>query len=159
MSTIPRSKVMDRNELVYEVGGLKMPVVPVDDAATYSVLNTNSGKLHVIPDLTADIVITLPTPENGLVYEFMYGGAAADAQDWDIDCGSGYYIGGINWLDEDAADAEVTAVYSDGDSNDHLTVLTPEVGTWIKMVCDGTNWYVTGTAVSASAAGVAFSDT
>ena len=41
MAKIPRSKVMDRNSLVYEVGGLKMPVVNVTDAATYSVLNTD----------------------------------------------------------------------------------------------------------------------
>ena len=124
---------------------------------------TLTGKLHVIPDLSQDIVITLPTPENGLVFEFMYGGAAADASDWDIDTGAAanYYVGGVMWVDEDAGSAadEAAAVYSDGNSNDHLTVLTPEAGTWIKMVSDGTLWYVTGTVVSASASGAAFSDT
>jgi hypothetical protein len=140
--------------------GLRYNPVAIPDAATYTVKDYNSGILHVLPNLTADITITLPTPEKGLVYEFWYGGAAADAQDWLIDTTSNTYFfkGGVVHLDEDAADAEVASVYSDGNSNSKLTVLTPAAGTWIKLHCDGTNWYVNGQVVSASASAAAFAD-
>lgn len=137
-------------------GGFKCGVpVSVTDATTYTVLTKNSGKLHVLPNLTADITITLPTPAVGLNYEFIYGGAAADAQDWLIDTAAdaNYFIGGVTHLDADAGSAgdEVVPVYADGNSNSKLTVLTPEVGTSVKLVCDGTNWYLNGIVVSAGA--------
>ena len=40
--------------------------VKVTDAATYTVLAANSGKTHMMPDLTADCVLTLPTAADGL---------------------------------------------------------------------------------------------
>ena len=44
-----------------------MPVthvaVSVPDAATYTVKADNSGLVHYMPDLSADITITLPTPK------------------------------------------------------------------------------------------------
>lgn len=142
------------------MSGLRFNPVAITDAATYTVKDYNSGILHVLPNLTADITITLPTPKKGLIYEFMYAGAAADAQDWLITTTSDtyYFKGGVVHLDDDAADAEVTPVYSDGNSNSKLTVLTPSAGTWVKMWCDGTNWYVTGTVVSASSSAAAFAD-
>ena len=101
------------------------PII-VTDAATYTVREYNSGILHVIPNLTADIVISLPPEEAGLTYEFIYGGAAADAQDWLLDSGSNtnYFVGGVVHLDSDANSAgdEVVPVYSDGTSNSKLTV-------------------------------------
>ena len=139
---------------------LRFNPVAIPDAATYTVKTFNSGILHVLPNLTDDITISLPSAADGLVYEFWYGGAAADAQDWLIDAGSNtnFFKGGVVHLDEDAADAEVAAVYSDGNSNSKLTVLTPAAGTVVKMHCDGTNWYVNGTVVSASASAAAFAD-
>lgn len=137
------------------------PVV-VTDAATYSVKDYNSGIIHIVPNLTADCTITLPTPKAGLVYEFMYGGVAADAQDWIIDTTSNTYFfkGGVLHIDADAGAAadEAVPVYSDGNSNSKLTVLTPDAGTWVKLICDGTNWYVNGQVVSASASAAAFAD-
>ncbi|WP_127524072.1 hypothetical protein [Mesorhizobium sp. Z1-4] len=141
--------------------GLRFNPVIVTDATTYSVKAYNSGVLHIFPDLTADITVTLPTPEDGLTYEFWYGGAAADAQDWIIKTGSDnsvYFIGGVVHMDEDAADAEVASVYSDGNSNSQLTVLTPASGTVLKLHSNGSNWYVNGMVVSASAAAAAFAD-
>lgn len=137
-------------------GGVKVGVpVSVTDAATYTMLAKNSGKIHVVPDLTADITISLPTVEAGLSYEFWYGGAASDAQDWLIDTGSdtNYFIGGVTHLDDDAGSAgdEVVPVYADGNSNSKLTVLTPDTGTRVVLVCDGTNWYLNGFVVSSGA--------
>lgn len=142
--------------------GLRFNPVAIPDAATYTVKSYNSGILHVFPDLTADITVSLPTAADGLVYEFWYGGAAADAQDWLIDTGAdaNFYIGGLLHIDADAGAGadESIPVFSDGNSNSKLTVLTPASGTVVKMHCDGTNWYVNGTVVSASASAAAFAD-
>jgi len=144
-------------------GGIKMGVVNVTDAATYTILAANSGKVHVMPDLTADCTLDLPTPAAGLNYVFIYGGAAADAQDWIFDSGAAanYYIGGGIHIDSDAGAGadEVVPVFSDGNSNDILTVLTPQAGTKIEFWCDGTNWYVNAVVVSATASALAFTDT
>lgn len=130
-------------------------VVAIPDAATYTVLAANSGKVHTIPNLTADTVITLPTPANGLQYEFIYAGVAADAQDWALDTGSNtnFYLGGVVHLDTDAGSAgdEVVPVAGDGNSNSILNVLVPDVGTCVRLICDGTNWIASGKVVSATA--------
>jgi hypothetical protein len=144
-----------------------MPVthVPilVTDAATYTVLAKNSGLTHWVPDLTADSVFTLPTPRAGLKFRFCYAGAAADAQDWQINTGSdtNYYKGGGVHFDSDAGAGadEAVPVFSDGNSNSKLTVLTPQAGTWVDIECvDGTTWYVNAQVVSASASALAFAD-
>ncbi len=129
---------------------LRFNPVLITDAATYTVKEYNSGVLHVFPNLTADITVTLPSPKKGLSYRFMYGGAAADAQDWLFVTGSAsnYFVGGVAWLTHGTPDIE--PVYSDGNSNDNLSVITPVVGTWIEMICDGTVWYLNGQVVSAT---------
>lgn len=125
--------------------------VDIGDNTTYTVLSANSGKIHTLPDLTADIVITLPSVSAGLQYEFHYAGVAADAQDWQFDTGSdtNYYLGGLVVLDTGAGD-EVGIFYPDGDSNSKLNVLTPGGGTELKLFCDGTNWIISGRVVSAT---------
>lgn len=137
------------------LGGLNMRPVVVADATTYTVLAKNSGKVHVMPNLTADITITLPAPENGLAYKFMYAGAAADAQDWIINTNTTtvLYKGGLVHLDTDAGSAgdEVVPVYADASNDDTMTILTPEAGTVVELVSDGVSWYVDGRVVSASA--------
>lgn len=137
-----------------------MPVthvpVSVTDAATYTVDADNSGLVHYMPNLTADTTITLPSPKAGLWFEFVYAGVAADAQDWLITTGSdtNYYMGGVIHLDTDAdaAGDEVVAVASDGNSNSKLTVLTPNVGTRVRIEsANGTTWNVSGFVASATA--------
>lgn len=132
-------------------GGLNMRPVTVADAATYTVLKKNSGKLHVMPNLTADCTITLPSVESGLAYEFMYAGAADDAQDWIIVTAATteLYKGGVTQLDPaEATLTEVVPVYADFVNDDTLTVLTPNAGTSVRLVSDGTSWLVTGFVVS-----------
>lgn len=139
----------------------RSPVV-VTDAATYTVLAANSGLWHVVPDLTADCTITLPTPAAGLNYTFIYGGAAADAQDWIIDTGSdtNYYVGGGLHVDSDAGAGadECVPVMADGNSNSICTVLTPQGGTKVEVWSDGTLWYTNAMVVSASASALAYTD-
>ena len=132
-------------------GGLNMRPVTVADAATYKVLTKNSGKLHVMPDLTADCTITLPTVEDGLKFEFMYAGAADDAQDWIIvtSATTELFKGGVTQLDPaEATLTEVVPVYADFSNDDTFTVLTPNAGTSVTFVSDGTSWLVNGIVVS-----------
>ncbi|KRR20371.1 hypothetical protein [Bradyrhizobium retamae] len=144
-----------------------MPVthfpISVPDAATYTVKATDAGLVHYMPDLTADITITLPSPDFGLWFEFAYVGAAADAQDWLINTGSdtNYYKGGVLHVDADAGAGadECLPARSDGNSNSKFTVLTPDVGTRVRIECaDGVTWNVSGMVVSASASAAAFAD-
>lgn len=130
-------------------------VIAIPDAATYTVLAANSGKVHTLPNLTADIVITLPAVSAGLEYTFVYAGVAADVQDWQFDTGSdtNFYLGGLVHMDTDAGSAgdEIVPVAPDGDSNSKANILVPDVSTKVSMVCDGTNWILDGTVVSATA--------
>ena len=132
--------------------------VKVTNAATYTVLAANSGKIHIMPNLTADITVTLPTPAEGLYYKFIYGGIAADAQDWTFDTGSNtnFFLGGVAGHDPD--DGDVLVVYPDGNSNSKVKIDTPAGGTTVELLCDGTNWYISGNVVSATDTHSAFAD-
>lgn len=129
-------------------------LVSIADATTYAVLAANSGKPHVLPDLTATCTITLPTPASGLDFEFLYRGIAADAQNWVINTGSdtNYFVGGLVHLDADSGTGadEIVPIAGDGNSNSKLTIVTPNVGTRVRAICDGTLWILTGSVVSAT---------
>ena len=129
--------------------------VNVTDAATYSVLAADSGKVHIMPNFTASCTLTLPTASAGLEYTFIGKGVAADAQNWIFDTGSAtnFYLGGLAFADTDAgagADEIHAGVFPDGNSNDIMTIVTPGAGTRIHMICDGTNWIVNGVVFSAT---------
>ena len=133
-----------------------MPVtfvpVTIADAATYTVLSQNSGLRHYLPDLTQDCTITLPAPKAGLWFEFAYKGIAADASNWIIDTGSNtnYYIGGLAFNDNDTN--VVSPIAGDGNSNSKLTIVTPDVGTIVRVECEsgGILWTLSGLASSAT---------
>jgi hypothetical protein len=145
-------------KFTYVDAAVVTPAVVVTDAATYTVLETNSGKLHIIPDLSQDIVISLPTAAEGLAYKFMYGGVAEDASDWQFDTGSdtNFYLGGLVAHDDGTDVALVVA--GDGDSNSIVNILTPNVGTTVELYCDGTNWYLNGSVVSGTVTSITFAD-
>lgn len=128
--------------------------IAVPDAATYAILVANSGKPHTVPDLTATCTFAMPAEADGLEFEFIYSGVAADAQNWVFDTGSdtNYFIGGLVHLDTDAGDAgdEVVPIAGDGNSNSKLTIVTPNVGTRIRFLCTGTLWVLSGFVVSAT---------
>ena len=138
---------------------LQFGVVSIADAATYQVLSANSGKIHVIPGLSADIVITLPTAEAGLVYTFIYSGVAQDAQDWSFDTGAdaNYFLGGVTGLDDD--DGDCTVIYPDGNSNSIVKIDTPNAGSKVELICaDGTTWILNAVVVSGTDTHSAFAD-
>lgn len=135
-------------------GGTVGPIVSVPDAAT-AILAANSGKPHLVANVSADRTFTLPTPAAGLDYEFIATVGAADGHDWIINTGSdtNYFVGGIVHLDTDAVGAgvEVVAVAPDGNSNSKLQINLPAGGTRVRVICDGTLWTVAGFAVSVTA--------
>lgn len=126
-------------------------LVSIPDDTTYTVLAANSGKTHVLPDLTANIVITMPTAAAGLEYKFIGKAVAADAQNWKFSAGVAY-LGGVQFVDTDepAAPVLLTSVFPNGSSNDNMTYVTPSAGSYVEMVCDGTNWIVNGVVYSAT---------
>ena len=141
------------------IGSLTQPTVVVADTNAYTVLAADAGKTLFIPDLTADITITMPAEAADQHYKFVYMGGAADAQDWIIDTGAdaNYFVGGVTCLDPD--DGDVLPVYSDGNSNSKMGLLTPAAGTVVEAWCeDGTTWYVSGTAITATDTGITFAD-
>lgn len=132
-----------------------MPVthipVSVPDAATYTVKADNAGLVHYMPNLTSTCTVTLPSPKDGMWFEFAYAGVAADAQNWVITTGSNtnYFIGGVQFIDNDTD--VVAPVQPDGDSNSKLTVVTPDVGTRIRIEStNGTLWALSGFVGSAT---------
>ena len=132
-------------------GGTVGPIVSVPDAAT-AILAANSGKPHLVANVSADRTFTLPTPASGLDFEFIATVGAADGHDWIIDTGSNtnYFVGAIVHLDtdSDAAGDEVVMLAPDGNSNSKLQINLPQGGTRVRVICDGTLWTVSGFAVS-----------
>lgn len=127
-------------------------VITVPDAATYTVLAVNSGKTHILPDLTASCTLTLPTAVAGLEYVFIGKGVAADGQDWIFSTGgANFYLGGLGFLDTDDPADTVVAVYPNGSSNDFMNIIAPGAGTRVHLICDGTNWIVNGQVIGATA--------
>lgn len=127
-------------------------VVTITDAASYSILAADSGKIHVIPDFTASCTATLPTIAAGLEYTFISKAVAADAQNFILTSPSPVLKGGVCHLDSDAGAAsdELVPVFPNGSSHVTLTLVTPGGGTRLYVVSDGTNWIVNGLIVSAT---------
>jgi len=129
-------------------------IVSVPDAAT-NISAANSGKPHLVANVSADRIFTLPTAAAGLDFEFIATVSAADGHDWIISSGSNtnYFIGSIVHLDTDANSAgdEIVVVAPNGSTNSKLQINVPEGGTVVRVVCNGTLWVVSGTAVSATA--------
>ena len=123
--------------------------------ANYTILAANSGKPHVVANVSADRTFTLPAVASGLEFEFIADVAAADGHDWIFDTGSdtNYFTGGVFWIIPAGAAA---VVGSDLDSNSKLQITLPNAGTRVRFICNGTTWNVSGTVVSATTP--AFSD-
>jgi len=111
---------------------------------------THSGRVLLVPDGTQDNTYTLPAPVAGSVFRFVYAGGAADATDAIIVTpgNTNFYIGGVTFLD---TDNEISAVFSDGNSNSSIQINVP-AGFDVTIVgLDTTNYQIFGTVTSATA--------
>jgi hypothetical protein len=111
---------------------------------------THSGRVLLVPDGTQDNTYTLPAPVAGAMFRFVYAGGAADATDAIIvtPSNTNFYIGGVTFLD---TDNEVSAVFSDGNSNSSIQVNVPAGFDITIMGVDATNYQIFGTVTSATA--------
>ena len=118
--------------------------------ADATLLVANSGKPHIVANVSADRTFTLPAEADGLVYELIADVSAADGHDWIIDSGANanYFTGSIVSVDTDGAPSVVAVIAPDGNSNSKLQVNLPQGGTVVKLVCDGTLWNVSGIVMS-----------
>ena len=124
--------------------------VTLGDEDTTLTNATHSGRLIVIPAITADRTITLPSPVAGAHFKFIYGGAEEEAQNIIFDTGAdaNYFIGGVAHIQ---SDADSGSVYADGNSNSKLTLTdfgTTEINILAK---DSTNWLIWGWSEGADA--------
>ena len=129
--------------------GLLATPVALADGNTTLTATTHGGRTLLVPNLTAESTLTLPSPSAGLYFKFAYAGAANDAQSLIIDAGSdtNFYIGGLSHLDIGDDNANV---YADGDSNSKVTIVPGGMDINI-LAKDDTNWYIWGFVCSSTA--------
>ena len=134
-------------------GGLwrSTPVVlAAADEATALTEAANAGRVNVIPDVAGNSkVFTLPTPSAaGVYYNFIYGGAAADAHTWHIKTtttdGSVYFKGALAHHDTNQTGQTTSIVYSDGDSNDAIELAIAQAFDIHLLSLSTTVWYMWG---------------
>ena len=126
------------------------PVVLADGDITITKA-THGGRINLVPDGGQDNTYTLPAPEAGVSYRFVYAGGAADATDAIIVTpgNTNFYVGGVTFLDTDGN--EVSSVFSDGNSNSSIQLNVP-AGFDVTIVgLNTTNYQIFGNVTSATA--------
>tara|TARA_R100001015_G_C4610820_1_gene166219 strand:- start:796 stop:1302 length:507 start_codon:yes stop_codon:yes gene_type:complete len=111
---------------------------------------THSGRILLVPDGGQDNTYTLPAPIAGSMFRFVYAGGAADATDAIIVTpgNTNFYIGGVTFLD---TDNEVSAVFSDGNSNSSIQINVPAGFDVTIMGLNTTNYQIFGSVTGATA--------
>lgn len=134
----------------YGAGGSGPVLIP--DATTYQVLAANSGRAHIFPNLTANDTVTLPPVPIGS-FSFLGSAGAADAQSWIITGGAILLVGGVLGMDTDAGAGadELVPAYANGTTHVKLTIATPDAGSLVRFIGNGTQWLVSGQVSSAAA--------
>ena len=125
------------------------PVSLADSSVTLTNA-THSGRVLLVPDGGQDNTYTLPAPIAGSVFRFVYAGGAADATDAIIVTpgNANFYIGGVTFLD---TDNEISAVFSDGNSNSSIQLNVPAGFDVTIIGLNTTNYQILGTVTSATA--------
>ena len=139
----------------YEGGGVVLAdaVVLLADANA-SIKAADSGKIHVIANVSADRTFTLPAGFPGANYSFRAQVGAADGHDWIFATAAAteLFAGGVLMVDTDAGPATVAAVVADQSNDDAFQVNVPQGATRVDMAWDGTYWVVSGVVLSTAAA-------
>ena len=123
--------------------GLQVTPVTFSDADTTLTATANAGRVNVVPAITGNRTLTLPSPTAGVWFKFVYGGAAEEAENLIIDTGAdaNFFIGGIAHLD---SNADNVSVYSNGSSNSVLTLTDFGIFEINVLAKDSTNWIIWG---------------
>ncbi len=131
---------------------LRAPVTNGDAALTLTAA-THGGRMVLQDNVSADRIITLPTPIAGLQFRVCsYNLTAADGHDVQFQISGGgstlFYEGAVTFLD---TDNEVSVVTPDGDSNDFLNVHVPFHYDITFTGISASLYHVTGFVTSATA--------
>ena len=130
-------------EFSLDGSGLQVTPITFSDADTTLTATANAGRVNVVPAITGNRTLTLPSPTAGVWLRIIYGGAAEEAENLIIDTGSdtNYFIGGIVHLD---SNADNVSVYADGNSNSILTLTDFGLFEINILAKDSTNWIIWG---------------
>ena len=130
-------------EFSLDGSGLQVTPITFSDADTTLTATANAGRVNVVPAITGNRTITLPSPTAGVWFQLIYGGAAEEAENLIIDTGAdaNFFIGGIIHLD---SDADNVSVYADGNSNSILTLTDFGLFEINILAKDSTNWIIWG---------------
>ena len=130
-------------EFSLDGSGLQVTPITLGDENTTLTATANAGRINVVPAITGNRTLTLPSPTAGVWFRFIYGGAAEEAENLIIDTGSdtNFFIGGVVHLD---SDADNVSVYSDGNSNSTLTLTDFGIFEINVLAKDSTNWIIWG---------------
>jgi len=130
---------------------LRAPVALADTAAITLTAAANAGRTNVFPNTSQNTTVTLPTPSAGLTFRFIYGGAAADATDHIIKTAGNtiFFKGALTHLDTDG-DTNAS-VFSDGNSNSILSLITPQSYVIDLVGASATVYHVSGFVSDVSA--------
>jgi len=113
---------------------------------------THAGRMLIVPDQSGASILTLPTPKIGMSMRFTYGGLAADAQNTAISAGTGntlFFLGSIFFTEGTGTPAHAVA-FSDNDSNELITLVTPINFDVLCVGISATTWQVSGYCASAT---------
>ncbi len=130
-------------EFSLDGSGLQVTPVTFGDEDTTLTATANAGRVNVVPAITGNRTLTLPSPTAGVWFKFVYGGAAEEAENLIIDTGAdaNFFIGGVVHIQSDADSA---SVYSDGNSNSKLTLTDFGIFEINILAKDSTNWVIWG---------------
>ena len=130
-------------EFSLDGSGLQVTPITLGDENTTLTATANAGRINVVPAITGNRTLTLPSPTAGIWFRFIYGGAAEEAENLIIDTGSdtNFFFGGVVHLD---SDADNVSVYSDGNSNSTLTLTDFGIFEINVLAKDSTNWIIWG---------------
>lgn len=123
-------------------GGVLLKTATEIVAATNVITAAESGKTFFLNDAT-EFVSTLPAAAQGLEYTFIVTGAPSGASYTIVTDSSANVIQGtviVNGASVAGAN-EDTITFADG---------AAVVGDWVRVISDGTNWYVCGVGQAAS---------
>jgi hypothetical protein len=104
-------------------------------AAAATLTAADSGTTYILKAAEGK-TITLPALKSGINFKFIVG-SAFDTTDWIIDSAEGDNIEGLLIVDGDA-------VVAAGEDQINFVNSAETVGDHVELICDGTNWYVTG---------------
>ena len=130
-------------EFSLDGSGLQVTPITLGDENTTLTATANAGRTNVVPAITGNRTLTLPSPTAGVWFKFIYGGAAEEAENLIIDTGAdaNFFIGGVIHLD---SNADNVSVYADGNSNSVLTLTDFGLFEINILAKDSTNWIIWG---------------